>query len=133
MNRLASVAILLPVLLASSAVVDAKDPPQTTPAGQYSSLVRTASEDDVGMKILVGSSSRGWYAILQCAGGNIDRPVVVTAEVDESKRTIRFARHDDPDNECPQEAFTGRYGANELKLSFPGGYDPGTLKRGESF
>ncbi len=132
MNRLVSVAILLPILLASSAVVGAKDPPQSTPAGQYSSIVRTASEDDVGMKILVGYSSRGWYAILQCAGGNIDRPVVVTAQVDESKRTLRLARHDDPDNECPQEAFVGRYDANEMKVTYPSGYDPGTLKRGRS-
>lgn len=132
MKPLFHAAVLLPALLASSAAVDAKDPPQINPNGQYSSLVRTESEDDVGMKILVGYSNRGWYAILQCAGGNLDRPVVVTAQVDKDKRTIRFARHDDPDNECPREAFVGRYDANGMNLSYPGGYDPGTLKRGRN-
>ena len=130
MKPLALITALFPALLAASTVVAAKGPPQITAAGQYSSLVRTESEDDVGMRVVIGYSNRGWYAILQCAGGNLDRPVVVTAQVDEDKRTVRFARHDDPDNECPQEAFTGRYGANHLKLAFPGGYDPGVLKRG---
>ena len=103
--------------------------PATRAAGTYSSIHRIPSEDDVGMRVVIGYSNRGWYAILQCAGGNVDRPVVVTAQVDEDKRTVRFARHDDPDNECPQEAFSGRYGAGELKLTFPGGYDPGVLRR----
>jgi len=132
MNRLLPAILLLPALLASSAAVDAREPPEITPDGQYSSLVRTASEDDVGMKILVGYSSRGWYAILQCAGGNIDRPIVVAVQVDESKRTIRFAGHDDPDNECPQEAFVGRYDAGGMNVTYPDGYDPGTLKRGRN-
>lgn len=130
MKPLALITALVPALLVCSALVDAKDPPQIHPDGQYSSIHRMPSEDDVGMRVVIGYSNRGWYAILQCAGGNVDRPVVVTAQVDEDKRTVRFARHDDPDNECPQEAFTGRYGANNLKLAFPGGYDPGVLKRG---
>ena len=132
MNGLALNVTMLSALLAASTPVEAKDPPQINPAGQYSSVVRMPSEDDVGMRVVVGYSNRGWYAILQCAGGNLDRPVVVMAQVYEDTRTIRFARHDDPDNECPREAFTGRYGASDMKLTFPGGYDPGTLKRGRN-
>ncbi|MCO5055283.1 hypothetical protein [Thermomonas sp.] len=87
MKPLALITALFPALLAASTVVAAKDPPQITAAGQYSSLVRTESEDDVGMRVVIGYSNRGWYAILQCAGGNLDRPVVVTVQVDEDKRT----------------------------------------------
>lgn len=122
---------LLALLLGCASIGYAKE--ASIPAvGMYSSLHRTPSEDDVGMRVVVGYSNRGWYAILQCAGGNIDRPVVVPVQVDESTRTIQFAEHDDSDNGCPQEAFTGRYSSGGLKLTFPGGYDPGVLKRGES-
>lgn len=122
---------LLAILLAGTTLAHAAEP-TAQPTGTYSSLHRTPSEDDVGMRVVVGYSNRGWYAILQCAGGNIDRPVVVPVQVDESTRTIQFAEHDDSDNGCPQEAFTGRYSSGGLKLTFPGGYDPGVLKRGES-
>lgn len=98
-------------------------------SGVYSSLQTSGETGDTGgMRIILLASSRDDYAVLQCAGSVLDKPVLVRVDVDRAAGTLAFAAHDDPDNECPMEAFTAKSGKHGLQLDFPGGYDPGLLE-----
>ena len=99
--------------------------------GVYSSLHTSEDTGDTGgMQIIVLGSNHGYYALLQCACSVLDPPLLVRVEVDEAAGTLTFAAHDDPDNECPTEAFTASFEAKGLRVHYADGYDPGLLQFG---
>ena len=123
--------ILVPAVAAAAATAAA---PPADIGGVYSSL-RTSEEtgDTGGMRIILLASDRAEYAVLQCAGSVLDKPVLVRVDVDRAAGTLAFAAHDDPDNECPMEAFTAKSGKHGLRVAYPGNYDPGLLEPTRGF
>ncbi|MDN5782015.1 MAG: hypothetical protein L0H23_08345 [Luteimonas sp.] len=121
-----TIAMLLLAALVPAAAAAALPDPVT---GVYSSLHTSEETGDTGgMRAIVLASNRDYYAVLQCAGSVLDRPVVVLVKVDEAAATLAFAAHHDPDNECPMEAFSAKFEQGGLRPQYPGGYEPGLLR-----
>ena len=93
----------------------AEEKPSVT--GVYSTLAyHEDSGDLMGMEIHILYSYSGYFAVVQCSGGD---PVIVRAEVKEN--SVSFSLSESDDEVCSIRNYKGIVRQNDLKIKKDGG------------
>jgi hypothetical protein len=109
--------------------------PQPRVTGVYSNLFYHPKGGDVlGMEVQIIATSRGHFAVIQCAEGAPSKPVVVSVIVRGTE--VELAPHDDAESHCPKSTFRGKVTAQGLRGKFDGvDYEDYSrlMRRGKSY
>ena len=107
--------VLTLLFLTLSGYLYAEEKPSIT--GVYSTLAYHENSGDLmGMEIHVLYSYSGYFAVVQCSGGN---PVIVEAKVKENK--ISFSLAESGDVVCSIRKYEGIIRESDLKIKNDGG------------